>query len=77
MGGNIPGENILGGNFPGRGRGIFQWGSLICGNFSGGNSPGEIFLDPFSSYNVSILIFQRIINKYNKNFKKKIYTLNS
>ena len=27
------------------------------GNFSGGNSPGGIFLELFSSYNVSILIF--------------------
>ena len=27
------------------------------GNFSGGNSPGENFLELFSSYNVSILIF--------------------
>ena len=30
----------------------------------------------FSSYNVSILIFQKMINKYNKTFNKKIYTLN-
>ena len=25
----------------------------------------------FTSYNVSILIFQKMINKYNKTFKKK------
>ena len=30
----------------------------------------------FSSYNVPILIFQKMINKYNKTFNKKIYTLN-
>ena len=48
------------------------------GNFSDGNSPvRKIFLESFSSYNVSILIFQKIINKCNKTFNKKIYTLNS
>ena len=73
MGRNIPTENFLGGNFPG---GIFQRGSLMGGNFLQGISPGRIFLEPFSSYNVSILIFQKIIKKYNKTFNKKIYTLN-
>ena len=46
------------------------------GNFSNGNSHGGVFLGPFSSYNVSIVIFQKIIYKYNKTLKK-IYTLNS
>ena len=41
------------------------------GNFLQGISPGRIFLEPFSSYNVSILIFQKIIKKYNKTFNKK------
>ena len=31
----------------------------------------------FSSYSVSILIFQKIVNKYNKAFNKNIYTLSS
>ena len=31
----------------------------------------------FSSYNVSILIFQKMINRYTKTFNKKGYTLNS
>ena len=31
----------------------------------------------FSSYDVSILIFQKMIDKYNKTFNKKICTLNS
>ena len=47
------------------------------GNFSGENSPGGIFIKPSSTYNVSILIFQKIINKYNMTFNKKRYTLNS
>ena len=33
------------------------------------------FAHIFSSYNVSILIFQKMINKYNKTFNKKTYTL--
>ena len=44
-----------GGNFPG--------GSLMGGTFSWVNSPVGIFLEIFSSYNASILIFQKIINK--------------
>ena len=63
MGGNIPRENFLGGNFPG--------GSLTGGSFLGENFPGEIFIEPSSSYNVSILIFQKIINKYNMTFNKR------
>ena len=39
----------------------------------GGNIPGGNFLEPFSSHNISILIFQKMINKYNKTFNKKIY----
>ena len=31
----------------------------------------------FSSCNVSILIFQEMISKYNQSFNKKIHTLNS
>ena len=50
----------------------------MSGNFLGGKSPGGgIFIESFSSYNVSILIFQKIINKYKKTFNKKKYTLNS
>ena len=42
-----------------------------------GIPPGGIFIEPSSSYNVSIFISQKIISKYNMAFKKKIYTLNS
>ena len=31
----------------------------------------------FSSYNMSIVFFQKMINKSNKTFNKKIHTLNS
>ena len=58
MGGNIPGENFLGSNFPGGGS--FRGEILMGANFSGGNSSGEIFLEPFSSCNVSVLIFKRL-----------------
>ena len=34
-------------------------------------------LHNFSSYNASILVFQKMINKYNKTFNKKIYSLNA
>ena len=68
------GENIPGGNFPRRN---FPGGSLMGGNFVSGNFSGGIFLEPFSSYNVSTFIFQKIINKYNKTSNKKIYALNS
>ena len=34
-------------------------------------------LHNFSSYNTSILVFQKMINKYNKTFNKKIYSLNA
>ena len=37
----------------------------------------ENFLHIFSWCNAAILIFQKMINKYNKTFNKKIYTLNS
>ena len=71
MGGNNPGENFLGANF--LGVGVFQGGVWWVGI-----SPGEgIFIEPFSSYNVSILIFQKIINKYYQTFNKKICTFNS
>ena len=54
--------------------GIFRWeGRLMISNFSCGNSPEEIFLEPFCSYNVFILIFQKIINKYNNFQQKDIY----
>ena len=47
------------------------------GIFRVGIPPGDgIFIEPFSSYNVSVLIFQKIINKYNKTFNK-VYTLKS
>ena len=76
---NIPGENFLGGNLPGGcSRGLFHgcefWWVRI---FRVGIPLEEIFLEPFSSYNVSILIFQKNIIKYNMAFNKKIYTLNS
>ena len=47
------------------------------GNFSGGIPLGGIFIEPSSSYKASILIFQKVLNKYNLTFNKKIYTLNS
>ena len=56
-------------DFPGR--------SLMGGNFSGGIPLGGIFIEPSSSYKASILIFQKVLNKYNLTFNKKIYTLNS
>ena len=76
MGGNIPGENFSGWQFSG-GEGIFQGGVLWVGIFRVGLPPGGISLEAFSSYSVSILIFQKIINKYNKTLNKEIYTLNS
>ena len=33
-------------------------------NFMGGNFPWGIIIEPSSSYNVSTLIFQKIISKY-------------
>ena len=57
--------------------GDFPRGSLIGGNFPGENFPRGTFLELFSSYIVSVLIFQKMINKYKKTFNKKIYTLNS
>ena len=42
MGGNIPGDNFLGGNFPGEG-GNFPGRSLMGGNFPYGNFPGGNF----------------------------------
>ena len=42
--------------------GQFSGGSLMGGNFSWVNSLVGIFVETFSSYNVSILIFQKIIN---------------
>ena len=62
--------NIPSGNFPG---GIFQ-GEVWLGEFY---FRGGIFLERFSLHNVSILIFQKMINKYNKTFNEKTYTLNS
>ena len=54
--------------------GIFQRGrSWWVGIFRVGIVPGVIFLEQFSSCNVSVLIFQKIINKYNKTFNKNIY----
>ena len=76
MGGNNPGENFLGTNF--LGVGVFQGGVWWVGILREGISPGEgILIEPFSSYNVSILIFQKIVNKYYKTFNKKICTFNS
>ena len=68
---NIPGENFLGGSFPGG----FPKGSLMGGNFLGGNSPAGIFVELSSSCNVSILIFQNIINKLNMHCKFLILIL--
>ena len=76
MGGNIPGENFSGWQFS-EGEGIFQGGVLWVGIFRVGIPPGGISLEAFSSYSVSILIFQKIINKYNKTLNKEIYTSNS
>ena len=75
MGGNIPGENFLDGKF--QEGGIFKEGAWWVVIFRMEIPTGGIFLGPFSSYNVSIVIFQKIIYKYNKTFNKKIYTLNS
>ena len=75
MGGNIPGENFLDWKF--QEGGIFKEGAWWVVIFRMEIPKGGIFLGPFSSYNVSIDIFQKIINKYNKTFNKKIYTLNS
>ena len=46
IGGNILGENFLGGKFPGMGE--FSRGWDFDGIFLGRNSQGEIFLEPFS-----------------------------
>ena len=62
MTGNTPGENFLGD--------IFRGGE-VDGIFQGVIPSGVIFLEPFSSHNVSILIFQKIINKYNKTLTKR------
>ena len=56
------------------------WGVIFQGEFDGWEFfglgfPGGSFIEP--SYNVSILIFQKIIKKYNKTFNERIYTLNS
>ena len=70
---NIPSENFLSSSFTGE---IFQgWTSM--GFFWVEIPPGRRFLEPFSSYNWSIFIFQKIINEYNNTFDKKTYTLNS
>ena len=61
--------NEMGGNIPGE--------NFLGGNFPRGNLPGGSLMGGNSSYNVSILIFQKIINKYNMTFNKKIYILNS
>ena len=73
MDGNIPGENFLGSNFMGEG---FQGGLWWMGIFRIGIPSGRIFLGPFSSYNISVLIFQKIIDKYNKTFSKRTCTQN-
>ena len=52
-------------DFPGR--------SLMGGNFSGGIPLGGIFIEPSSSYKASILIFQKVLNKYNLTFNKDLY----
>ena len=74
MDGNIPGENFLGGNFP-VGGGSFPGGVWWVEIFRVGIPPVGISLEPFSLFNGSILIFQKIMNKYNKTFNKKIYIL--
>ena len=60
MGGNIPGEKFLGSIFPG---GIFQWEVSAVGISWVEIPPGGI--EPSSSsYNISILILQKIFNRY-------------
>ena len=58
MGGNIPGENFLGSILPGGGG--FQWGVWCVGISGVGIPPGGIFIEPSSSYNVSVIIYQII-----------------
>ena len=43
----------------------------VDGIFQGLIPSGVIFLEPFSSHNVSILIFQKIFSKYNKTLTKR------
>ena len=57
IGGNIPGENFLGSILPG---GIFQSGVWFVGISGVGIPSGGIFIEPSSSYNVSILTYQII-----------------
>ena len=68
MGGNIPGGDFLGGSFP---RGDFPGESLMDGNLCV-NSPAGIFLEPFSSYNVSLLIFQKLSTNIRLSTKRYI-----
>ena len=68
MGGNIPGGDFLGGSFP---RGDFPGVSLMDGNLCV-NSPAGIFLEPFLSYNVSLLIFQTLSTNIRPSTKRYI-----
>ena len=73
MSGYNPGENFLNGNFPGGiSQGEFDGWEFLGREFPRGNFHRTVFL-----YNVSILIFQKIISKYNMAFNKKMHTLNS
>ena len=71
--GNNPDENFLGGNFLAG----FSKEEFDGCEFLEWQSPGGIFIEPSSSYKASILIFQKVLSKYNLTFNKKIYTLNS
>ena len=74
MGGNIPGENFLGSNYSGGGFSRREFGGweFFGREFHRGGFPRTIF-----ACNVSILIFQKIIIKYDETFNKNIYTLNT
>ena len=55
--------SVGGGEFPG--------GSLIGGKLSSGNSLVGVLLESFFSHNGSIIIYRKVISKYNKTFNKK------
>ena len=57
--------------------GVVLQGTFDGWEYFGCEFPRNIFLETFSAYNVSILIFPKTISKCYKTFNKKVYTLNS